>query len=230
MKILLIEDDQALNSSLKASLEHEGYAVTPFLDGAKALKHLLLNSMDYDMVIVDWMLPGKSGVEICKEARERKVQIPMLMLTGKDATTDKVNALDSGADDYLTKPFSLDELLARVRALMRRPKQALKNELACGNIILNISTRKVYCSNKEVQLTLKEFNILEYFIRHPNQVLTRDEVLDHVWDYNFSSFSNIMDVHINNLRKKLKKAGDSASIETVRGVGYRLKVIENKND
>lgn len=224
MKVLLIEDDQALNTSLKTSIEHEGYAVTAFLDGKQGLKHLLLNSMDYDLVVVDWMLPGKSGVEICREAREHGVVLPMLMLTGKDATDDKVNALDSGADDYLTKPFSLDELLARIRALLRRPKVSLKTEITSGDLVLNTATRKVTIGGSDVPLTLKEFNILEYFIRNPNKVLTRDEVLDHVWDYNFSSLSNIMDVHINNLRKKLKKNTDNNYIETVRGVGYRLRV------
>jgi DNA-binding response OmpR family regulator len=224
MKVLLIEDDKALNTSLKTSIEHEGYAITPFLDGKDGLRHLLLNAMDYDLVIVDWMLPGKSGVEICREARERGVAIPILMLTGKDATGDKVNALDSGADDYLTKPFSLDELLARIRALLRRPKQSLQTEITSGDLVLNTATRKVMIAGKEVPLTLKEFNILEYFIRNPNKVLTRDEVLDHVWDYNFSSLSNIMDVHINNLRKKLKKNTHNNYIETVRGVGYRLRV------
>jgi DNA-binding response OmpR family regulator len=225
MKILLIEDDHALNSSLKQSLEHSGFAVTSFLDGIEAYKHLVMNAMDYDFAIVDWMLPGKSGVEICKEAREHDVTLPILMLTGKDAVHDKINALDAGADDYLTKPFSLDELLARIRALSRRPREALKPDLVYGDITLNTATRKVYFQGKEVPLTLKEFNILEYFLRHPNKVLTRDEVLDHVWDYNFSSFSNIMDVHINNLRKKLKNGIDSSCIETIRGVGYRLRMI-----
>ncbi len=224
MKVLLIEDDKALNTSLKTSMEHEGYAVTSFLDGKDGLKHILLNSMDYDLLVVDWMLPNKSGVEICKEARDHGVVLPILMLTGKDATDDKVNALDSGADDYLTKPFSLDELLARIRALLRRPKVSLKTEITSGDLILNTTTRKVSIAGNDVPLTLKEFNILEYFIRNPNKVLTRDEVLDHVWDYNFSSLSNIMDVHINNLRKKLKKNTDNNYIETVRGVGYRLRV------
>lgn len=223
MKILLIEDDQALNKSLSTSLEHEGYAVTSFLDGTEACRHLLMNAMDYDFVVVDWMLPGKSGVEICKEARAHHVLLPILMLTGKDTTGDKVNALDAGADDYLTKPFSLDELLARLRALSRRPREALTPELTWGDITLNTATRRVYFEGREVPLTLKEFNILEYFLRHPNKVLTRDEVLDHVWDYNFSSFSNIMDVHINNLRKKLRSGSDSC-IETIRGVGYRLRM------
>ncbi|MES2437054.1 MAG: response regulator transcription factor [Patescibacteria group bacterium] len=222
MKILLIEDDISLNTSLKASLGASGYAVTAFSEGNAGEKHVLLNSMDYDLLILDWMLPGKSGVEICVSVREHKITTPILMLTGRDETSDKVNALDSGADDYLTKPFSLEELLARVRALLRRPKESLPTEIAYGDITMNPSTRKVFREGKEIPLTLKEFNILEYFLRHPNQVVTRDEVLDHVWDYNFSSLSNIMDVHINNLRKKLNKGKKENCIETVRGIGYKF--------
>ncbi len=224
MRILLIEDDIALNASLKTSLESVGYAVTSFNDGLEGERHLMVNAMDYDMAVIDWMLPGKSGVEICHAARSHSITLPVLMLTGKDTTKDKVSALDAGADDYLTKPFSLDELLARIRALMRRPRETQSTEVLFGDITLNTSTRKVYRNGKEISLTLKEFSILEYLARHPNQVLTRDEVLDHVWDYNFTSFSNIMDVHINNLRKKLNKDNKINYIETVRGVGYRFKV------
>ncbi len=224
MKILLVEDDAALNSSLKASLESSGYVVTAFLDGLEGERHIGINSIDYDLLILDWMLPGKSGVDICSTARERGMTLPVLMLTGKDSTTDKVNALDAGADDYLTKPFSLDELLARVRALLRRPKTSLTPELKAADLTINTSTRKVYRDDEEIPLTLKEFNILEYLARHPNQVMTRDDVIDHVWDYNYSSLSNIMDVHINNLRKKLNKKGKENCIETVRGIGYRFKV------
>ncbi|MBA3550817.1 response regulator transcription factor [Patescibacteria group bacterium] len=224
MKILLTEDDQALNSSLKTSLEGAGYVVTSFVDGLESEKHIGLNSIDYDLLILDWMLPGKSGVDICKSARERGITLPVLMLTGKDSTDDKVDALDAGADDYITKPFSLDELLARVRALLRRPKKSLPTEIAAGDIVMNTTTRKVFREGQEIPLTLKEYNILEYLVRHPNQVMTRDDVLDHVWDYNFSSMSNIMDVHINNLRKKLNKKGKENCIETVRGIGYRFKV------
>ena len=225
MKILIIEDDVALNESLKASLEHAGYAVTSFSEGVSAERHLILNSIDYDMAIMDWMMPGKTGVEICKGARKAGVKIPILMLTAKDDTDDKVNALDSGADDYLTKPFSLDELFARVRALLRRPAASTgTTELLVGDVVLNQASRKVTRAGKEVPLTQKEFNILEYFILHPNKVVSRDEVLDHVWDLSFSSLSNIMDVHINNLRKKLNKGRKDNCIETVRGVGYRLKI------
>jgi DNA-binding response OmpR family regulator len=224
MKILLVEDDVALNSSLKASLEGAGYVVTAFIDGLEGERHIGINSIDYDLLILDWMLPGKSGVDICKTARDRGMTLPVLMLTGKDSTSDKVDALDAGADDYLTKPFSLDELLARVRALLRRPKTSLPTELRAADLVINTSTRKVFRDDEEIPLTLKEFNILEYLARHPNQVMTRDDVIDHVWDYNYSSLSNIMDVHINNLRKKLNKKGKENCIETVRGIGYRFKV------
>ncbi len=223
MKLVLIEDDPALNNSLKAGLESSSYAVTSFTDGIVGEKHLLLNAVDYDLAILDWMLPHKSGIDICAHLRSQNIVIPILMLTGKDASSDKVAALDAGADDYLTKPFSFEELLARVRALLRRPHNVLKTDLLCADLRINLVTRKVYREDKEIPLTLKEFNILEYFIRNPNQVLTRDQILDHVWDYSFSSLSNIMDVHITNLRKKLDKDNKEHYIETVRGIGYIFK-------
>ncbi len=223
MKILVIEDDEKLSEALKIGLEKEGYAVDVLHDGETGERRLKVNHMNYDLVILDLLLPKMSGIEVCKSLRSKGILVPILILTGMEATDDKVFALDSGADDYLTKPFSIQELLARVRALLRRPKEALPTELHVRDVVLSPSTRRVYRAGREVPLTLKEFGVLEYFMRHPNQVVSRDQILDHVWDFDFASFSNIVDVHINNLRKKINEGGDENYLETIRGVGYRFK-------
>jgi DNA-binding response OmpR family regulator len=223
MKILVIEDDERLNSALQSSLEKLGYAVDGITDGEKGSRHLEVNHQDYDLVILDLTLPQKDGFQVCKEARAMGILTPIMILTGREDVNDKILALDLGADDYLTKPFSMDELAARVRALLRRPKESLPSNLQVGEIVLNPSTRKVTCAGHEVSLTLKEFGVLEYLMRHPNQVVNRDQILDHVWDFDFNSFSNIVDVHINNLRKKLDQGGCRNYLESVRGVGYRLR-------
>lgn len=223
MKILVIEDDLELNAAIKASLEKQGYAVDGINDGEKGERHIEINHQDYDLIILDLMLPQRDGFEVCRNIRALGILTPILILTGRDDVNDKILALDLGADDYLTKPFSFEELSARVRALLRRPKEALTPDLTVADLALNTSTRKVTCNGKEVPLTLKEFSLLEYLMRHPNQVINRDQILDHVWDFEFNSFSNIVDVHINNLRKKLKVASKKNYLESVRGVGYRLK-------
>ncbi len=168
------------------------------------------------------MLPGKSGLQICGEVREREIYTPILMLTGVSDTDNKVAALDAGADDYLTKPFSEKELVARVRALLRRPKVAVPTKMTNKDITLDISNKQVFYKDKEVPLTLKEFGILEYLMRNENQVISRDQILDHVWDFEVNAFSNIVDVHITNLRKKLEKAGAKDVLQTIRGVGYKV--------
>src|SRR3990170_574604 len=165
------------------------------------------------------MLPDKDGVEVCKNLREKNVVLPIIMLTARDTVKDKILGLDSGADDYMVKPFSFEELISRIKALLRRPKQSLPIELKINNILLNATTRRVFRNQKEIPLTLKEFGMLEYFMRQPNRVLTREQILDHLWDFDFSSFSNVVDVHIKNLRKKLGR--DEKTLETIRGVGYR---------
>ncbi len=223
MRIVILEDDEAINKALKMTLEKDGYAVDSFTDGEKGERHIILNHSNYDLIILDIMMPGRNGIEICNKVREKSIATPILMLTGLSNAEDKVAALDAGADDYLTKPFSVEELSARVRALLRRPKQVLPSKLQMGDLSVESSTRKVFCGDKEILLTLKEFRILEYLIRNSNQVVTRDQILDHVWDFEFNSFSNIVDVHINNLRKKLQKAGSQTTLETIRGVGYQIK-------
>lgn len=222
MKILVIEDDVRLAQALKRGLELETYAVDIINDGLEGEKRIMLNHKDYDALILDLTLPGKDGFAICKHIREQNISTPILILTGHVGTEDKVKALDSGADDYLTKPFSVVELSARVRALLRRQKAVAAPELTHEDIVLSPNAKKVFRAGKEIKLTLKEFSILEYFMRNPGQVIMRDQLLDHIWDFNFRGFSNVVDVHITNLRKKLSKGRQKEVIETIRGVGYRL--------
>ncbi len=222
MKVLLVEDDANLVSALKPTLEKEGFTVDALRDGLDGRKRLEIHGTTYDLAILDLGLPNVSGHEICRNAREKGIKIPILMLTGRTAIDDKVQALDSGADDYLTKPFSARELIARMRALLRRPQVAQTSTLQAGDLVIDLSSRTVTKKGKVVALTLKEFGVLEYFIRNLNQIVIRDDILDHVWDFEYSSLSNIVDVHINKLRSKLGLK-DGVVLETVRGVGYRLK-------
>lgn len=224
MKILIIEDDETLSHALKMGLEKEGYAVDCLHDGESGQRRMEVNHQDYDVVVLDLMLPKKNGFEVCSNLRALNVLTPIIILTGKDDTSDKIFALDAGADDYLTKPFSIHELSARIRALLRRPKVALPTSIELNDITLNTATRQVMRAGKEIPLTLKEFGVLEYLMRHPNQVVKRDQILDHVWDFDFNSFSNIVDVHINNLRKKINNGNSENYLETIRGIGYRFKV------
>lgn len=222
MKILIAEDNEKLASLLKKGLESKGYAVDCVADGEEAQSRIEFNHEDYDLIILDLMMPKKTGFEVCQNTRNNKIFIPILILTAKDSTTDKITALDMGADDYLVKPFSFKELLARIRALLRRPKKLLPTELRMRDILLDPATRKVSRNGQEIKLTLKEFSLLEYLMRHPNQVLNREQILDNIWDFGFDSFSNVIDVHIKNLRKKLRDTEKNKMLETIRGVGYKL--------
>lgn len=221
MRILVVEDDEKLSEALKKGLERMSYAVDVIMDGEVALRRLEANHLDYDLAILDLNLPNKNGFEICTAVREKGINLPILMLTGQDSTEDKIKGLNVGADDYLTKPFSIAELEARIRALLRRPKDVLPSVLEFKDLTLDLAGRKLYRRNREIPLSLKEFGILEYLIRNSDQVVQRDQILSHVWDFEFNSFSNIIDVHIANLRKKIRTPGNNY-IETVRGVGYRL--------
>ena len=223
MKILVVEDNEKLAKSLKKGLEQEGHAADYLTDGEAGQRRLEVSSKDYDLVILDLMLPKRDGIAVCKNSRDQNIMTPVIMLTAKDADDDKIFGLDSGADDYLIKPFSFPELLARIRALLRRPKTTLPSELKIKDLVLNVSTRKVFRGQREVHLTLKEFAILEYLVRQPNQVLNREQIISHVWDFAFDSFSNLVDVHIKNLRKKLDGKNDEKILETIRGIGYRIK-------
>lgn len=222
MKILIIEDQEKLAKAIKAGLEKNGFAADYITDGEAGMRRIAICHKEYDLAILDLMLPNKTGYEICQETRAQDIKIPILVLTAKSSIEDKIELLEMGADDYLIKPFSFEELIARIKALLRRPREGEAPTLIVGNISLNTSTREVYLNNDKLELTLKEFNLLEYLIRHPNQVVNREQILDHIWDFGFDSFSNVVDVHIKNLRKKL--GNGQKYLETIRGVGYRFKV------
>lgn len=223
MKILLVEDEQKLADALKRGLEHQGYTVDVVGDGKKAFTRISLHRNDYDVVILDLMLPSMTGAEICKEMRANDITVPVLILTARAETGIKVNLLLSGADDYMVKPFSFAELTARLQALLRRPTDSLPEVLSVGAIQLDPRTRQVTYQEVPVELTLKEFGLLEYFMRHPNQVVNREDLLNHLWDFNYVGLSNIVDVHIKNLRRKLSTTDGDRILEAIRGIGYRLR-------
>jgi DNA-binding response OmpR family regulator len=223
MRILVIEDNQKLADSISRGLQQEGYAADYLLNGTEGERRMLVSHGDYDLLILDLMLPGKGGVDICKTLREKGIMTPIIMLTAKDTVDDKVLGLDTGADDYLIKPFSFEELLSRVRALARRPRTTLLPSLQVGLLTLNPGTQEAFIEKKKLGLTLKEFRILEFFMTHPDQVLARQKIIDHLWDFHFNQLSRVMDVHINNLRNKLQIHKHGPILETIRGVGYRLK-------
>jgi len=223
MRILIIEDEEKLAKSLKKSLEREGYAVDWVADGETGQHRMELYQKEYDLAIVDLMLPKKDGFEVTRNIRRAKIMQPVLVLTARESTEDKVKALDAGADDYLVKPFSLEELSARVRALLRRPNETLPTILGTKELVLNPATRQVTVNGKEISLTLKEFMLLEFFMRNPNRVLSREQIYDNLWDFASNSFSNVIDVYIKNLRQKLKEARHENLLETIRGVGYRFR-------
>lgn len=226
MRILIIEDEEKLAKSLARGLTQSGYAADYLMDGEAGQRRIELYHDDYDLVILDLMLPGKDGFEVCRGVRAQGITIPILVLTARDATDDKVRALDSGGDDYLVKPFSFSELLARVRALLRRPSNSLGGELQVGELVLRPAEREVEYGGKKIELTLKEFELLQYLMRHAGKVLNREDIYVHLWDFAANSLSNTIDVHVKNLRKKLgdtDEEGHEKIVETIRGVGYRLK-------
>ena len=223
MRVLIVEDNEKLAASLKRGLEKHGYAADCVHNGEEAIELFILNHEDYDVAILDLMLPSRSGLDICMTVRGRGIMTPIVVLTARDEVANKLTLLDAGADDYVVKPFSFEELLARLRAVNRRPNAMVSDELTLGPIQLVSSQHRVFVDSKELLLTTKEFAILELFMRNPERVLTREFILDHVWDANFNSSSNVVDVHVKNLRKKLADTEAGDVIETVSGVGYRLK-------
>ena len=224
MKILVVEDEKKVASFIKRGLEEEKYEVDVTYDGDEGLQKSLDGS--YSLIFLDVMLPKKDGLSVVKELRARKLLTPVLMLTAKDTVEDIVAGLNSGSDDYLTKPFAFAELLARVRALLRRSEQERGAEIRFADLRLDPVTHKVWRKDKEIDLTAKEYSLLEFFMRNPNQVLTRTTIAENVWDYIFDSFTNIIDVYVNYLRKKIDRDADKKLIHTVRGVGYILKEEE----
>ncbi len=223
MRILIVEDNEKLAASLRDGLKQEGYVAECVHDGISAEEQVTTFPDDYDLVVLDIMLPGRDGIEVCRNLRAQKIRVPILMLTAKDTVHDRVTGLDIGADDYLIKPFSFDELTARIRALLRRPREQVPVVLQAGAVELDTTTQGVKVNGVEVVLTLKEFRLLELLMRHPQQVLSREQILNSLWDYDADWGSNVIDVHVKNLRKKLFGTGKNDTIETIRGVGYRLK-------
>jgi DNA-binding response OmpR family regulator len=222
MKVAIVEDEKKLALTLKDGLEAEGYEVSLFHDGESAETELLTNSSEYALIILDLMLPKKNGFEVCQTLRDKGVINPILILTARESTEDKVRALDSGADDFLTKPFSFDELMARMRALMRRAKGHVSEKVAIGDLLINISTRDVSRGGKQVSLTPTEFDVLTLLIENPERVLSREEISMSLWNSNETSLSNVVDVHISNLRKKIDDDHAQKIIRTVRGLGYAI--------
>jgi heavy metal response regulator len=223
VRILVVEDERRLCNIIKRGLLEEGYAVDTAYDGEDG--EYLAETTPYDLVILDIMLPKKDGINICQGLRLKKVNTPILMLTAKDTVEDRVKGLDSGADDYLVKPFAFNELVARVRALLRREGLSKSPRLQVGDLAMDTLTREVWRGQRNIELTSKEYVILEYFMRHPNIVITRTMLEEHAWDYEFDSMSNLIDVYIRRLRRKIDETGQASLIQTVRGAGYRLRII-----
>jgi DNA-binding response OmpR family regulator len=219
MKILIIEDEKLIADSLKKGLEQHKFSVDAAYNGKDG--YLLAQQFEYDVIILDLMLPDIQGEEICQKLRKDKIDTYILMLTAKKQIDDIVSGLNYGADDYLTKPFEFSELLARIRALIRRTSENKENILYTSCIKLYLDKEKVFIGSKEIKLTKKEFMILEYFLRNKGQVLSRNQILEHAWDRNVDIFTNVVDTHIKNLRRKLGKR--NSTIEAVYGSGYRIK-------
>jgi DNA-binding response OmpR family regulator len=224
MRILVVEDEKKLAGFIRRALREDGHAVDLSHDGEEGAHFAL--SEDYDAIVLDLQLPRRDGVTILRELRERKKGTAVLILTARDSVKDRIRGLDEGADDYLVKPFSLDELRARVRALLRRGKGSTSTVLKYADLAMELLERRVVRSGRDVPLTQKEFSLLEYFLRNPQRVLTRTSIAEHVWDYNFDWQSNVVDVFVNTLRKKIEEGGSARLIQTVRGVGYILKELK----
>ena len=221
MRVLIVEDEVKMAGLLRRGLREEGLAA----DGARTCDDAvwMARATEYDAIVLDVMLPGADGFEVCRRLREGGTWSPVLMLTARDAVDDRVAGLDAGADDYLTKPFSFAELLARLRALARRPPIERPVVLEVGDLRLDPATRRVWRGDVEIMLSAKEFALLETFMRRPGEVLSRYQLLEHCWDYGYENRSNVVDVYVRYLREKIDRPFDRASLETVRGVGYRLR-------
>lgn len=222
MHIIVVEDETRLTKLIKRALEQERHLVDVAYDGATA--YSMATDTRYDLIVLDIMLPEMDGIEVCRELRKEGVDSRILMLTARGATEDRVTGLDAGADDYLVKPFSFAELLARVRALARREVQPeTDEELMVGDLVLDLSRHEARRGGKSIDLTAKEFSLLEYLMRNSGRVLTRSQILDHVWGYDFESLTNVVDIYVHYLRNKIDKGFQQPLIRTVRGVGYGLK-------
>ena len=221
MRILVVEDEKKVTEFIKKGLEEEHYAVDTAYDGETGLYLSEVN--EYDLIVLDLMIPKIDGWEVLKRIRKNKNKVPILILTARDTVEDIVRGLDSGCDDYLTKPFAFVEFLARVRALLRREKAEKEPVLKVEDLTLSLVTHRVTRGEKEIELTSKEYTLLEYMMRNPSKVLTRSMISEHVWDYHFDSMTNVIDVYVNYLRKKIDKDFENKLIHTIRGVGYTMK-------
>lgn len=219
--ILLVEDEVKLARFVELELTSEGYQVSVAHDGMTGLT--LARETELDLAILDWMLPGLTGIELCRRLRATGSKVPVILLTAREDISDRVAGLDAGADDYVVKPFSIEELLARIRAHLRRTQDEETDLVQFEDLSLNRRTREVFRSQRAIDLTVKEFDLLDYLLSHPRQVFTRDQILEHVWGYDFVGDSNIIEVYVRYLRLKLEEQGESRLIQTVRGVGYTLR-------
>jgi DNA-binding response OmpR family regulator len=219
--ILLVEDEVKLARFIELELGSEGYRVSVAHDGTTGLSSI--RESEPDLAILDWMLPGLTGVELCRRMRSTGIKIPVILLTAKDEVGDRVTGLDAGADDYLVKPFSIEELLARIRAHLRRTQETDTDVLQFEDLSLNRRTREVHRGQRSIELTAKEFDLLQYLMSHPRQVFTRDQILENIWGYDFLGDSNIIEVYVRYLRLKLEQENEKRLIHTARGVGYSLR-------
>jgi DNA-binding response OmpR family regulator len=219
--ILLVEDEIKLARFIELELGSEGYSVSVAHDGMSGLS--LMRESEPDLAILDWMLPGLTGVELCRRLRATGSKVPVILLTARDEVSDRVTGLDAGADDYVVKPFSIEELLARIRAHLRRTQESDEEVLQFEDLSLNRRTREVYRGQRSIELTAKEFDLLQYLMSHPRQVFTRDQIIENVWGYDFLGDSNIIEVYVRYLRLKLEEKNEQRLIHTARGVGYSLR-------
>jgi heavy metal response regulator len=220
MRLLIVEDEPGVAGFLEQGLKESGYAVDVARDGLEGLEYAL--AVEYDVIVLDILLPKMNGLEMLNEIRAKRVKSPVLLLTASDGVEDRVQGLDIGADDYLVKPFAFPELLARIRALLRRPPLQSGNILTMNDLEMDVAQREVRRAGKRIELSPREFSLLELFLRHPNQVLTRTQIVEHVWNFDFYSDTNVVDVYIGYLRRKIDDGFDPPLIQTRRGVGYWL--------
>lgn len=220
-KILLVEDELKIANAVARGLKYEGFEVSIASDGEEAL--ILGKNEEFDCIVLDRMLPLKEGVEVCKELRESNIKTPIIMLTAKSGVNDKIEGLDAGADDYLAKPFSLDELLARIRALLRRPNVILNEEIKVGDLVLNTTTFEAKRNGKTIMLSKKEYDLLEYLMRNANKTISKEKIINHVWDFDSDILPNTVEVYMGYLRNKIDKPfKDKKMLQTVRGFGYKI--------
>ena len=223
MRVLIVEDDIKINATLRQALEEERYAVDSALDGEQGEEMAFVN--EYDVIVLDLMLPKRDGSELVQELREHGIKTPILILTARDSVEDRVAELNAGADDYVVKPFHVDEVIARIRALVRRGSDVTTTRLQVADVILDLASHAVTRAGSPIHLTQTEYAILEYMMHHPNKVVSRAELMEHVWDDSYEGFSNIVDVYMRRLRAKLDEGQSIRLLETVRGAGYRMREL-----